>query len=89
MARGGPLGDVHRSMAIYLDDDDREVAALHDRLELVAVTPPDAAPMKFDRVPERLGAPRNLGFVPFETSDDGHLHDVYYNRRIDTFKAYR
>jgi len=84
---GDLLRDVHRPVAVYLNHDDRDVATLDHRLELVGVATPDAPPMKFDRVTQRARATRDLGLVALETSDDGDLHCVHYNRHPDTSKA--
>ena len=51
------------------------------------MAPADAPPMKFDRVTERAGATRDLGFMALETSDEGDVHDVYYNGHSGSFQA--
>jgi hypothetical protein len=71
---GDSLRHVHGAVAIDLDHDDRDVAALHHRLELTRVAPSDATAVKFHRVTQRGRAPRDLRFMPLEASYNGNAH---------------
>jgi hypothetical protein len=69
-----PLCHVHCAVAVHLDDDDRDVAALNHRLELARVPSPDATSVEFDGMTLRGGPPGDLRFMALEASNDRDAH---------------